>query len=198
MYNQIIHPIHGRINYVPRRYQQDLINKLDSGCNVILKSARQMGASTTIIQYILSKMLQSDYKAVVIGCNSIDVWRRSLDDKFIVRSNQTIFAKHNSNSNVQFTTIRKLKNDYRCLFGVDVFLDGEDKIDEVNQLISDIIRTYDWSINLRFALNPSIDLDGYDIVKWPFTLNDDFSDSKWECRMRQLLGNDLFDREFVK
>ena len=49
---KILNPFKGLIEYKPYIFQKELINCLMDGENVIVKAARQMGASTTLFYCI--------------------------------------------------------------------------------------------------------------------------------------------------
>ena len=173
--------------YVPTWYQQEFIDKLISGKNVILHSARLMGVTTTLFQYILN--LPYNKPVLVLCCNEQHKKRFSS----ILRINEL-----SNLTSVQFLTSRQLFNRQQIWTDTDVFIDNAEFMN-----ISEIFKYFDNRVhrncNIRFighTLKLDIDRDGFDKMVWPYTYNDEFTDENWISRMKQTLGKSAFIKEF--
>lgn len=184
---KILNPIKGLIQYKPYAFQKELINNLMDGENVIVKSARQMGVSTTLFYCIREFCLkQPNYKAIVVGDNVMDYlgWF-SNDDEIQTRTKTKITYKNGSSIEVVHSLKNKnLQEKHEIFF--DLFhLRPED----MNPYIKNsVIRCYTSPINAELQIN------GFKTLTWPWMFHPE-RDAKWKANQIRYIGEENFMRD---
>lgn len=195
---KIKNPVTGTSKFIPREYQQELIDNILSGKNVILYSARQMGVSTTLFYCIRELCLRnSNYKAILVTSSGYasEGLNRFPDNEF-VKSRTKSKIEYVNGSVIEMIpgkrTFGENLDDYEVFFDLYEFINP--------RVINNLKHCYtDNKIKTRFYSftgNNDFIEDKFIILKWNFTLNDNW-DNFWYKTQIDLLGEKQFEREFI-
>jgi hypothetical protein len=186
-------------------YKQDVINSLLEGKHISLWSARRMGVTSLIFEYINKEIdLHSNktYNFSIITKN-ID-YNHSLIKKIIGNNNHIKHKDRNSilinhRHIINFLSENNYKNKLRGTVPHlnvvnELFIDN---IDYMNDILN--FEEISWLIgkHLKFVSSTiyPIVIKSFENVIWPFKLNSEISDKEEEYR--NLMGEEKFKSEFL-
>lgn len=194
---KINHPIKGLIDYKPYPFQEELIDAILEGKNVIVKSARQMGTSTTMFFCIRELCLKNPgYKALVVTSNGYgqDGLGRFPDDEGIKKRSK-FKIEFDNGSEIIFLPgnpiIGEILDDYEVFFDLYEFI-SKNLLENLNQCFSENgfkPRFY------SFTGSNDFDKEGFEIMKWTWNL-DSKRDESWKSQQIRILGESAFKREY--
>ena len=179
---KINHPLKGRIDFEPYDYQKELIQKLvHENKNVIVKSARQMGVSTTLFYCIRELCLTiPNYKAILITSKGYgyDGLNRFPDNEFI--KSRSKFRIEYENGSIIDMIVNSQFNDIKD--GYHIFYDLIDSIDRTALyklwLTSKNSTSRFCSFTENSHLVDDINWNNFDELKWDWNLHPE-RDKKW-------------------
>lgn len=196
---KIVDPIKGWIEFEPREYQKQLINKvINEDKDVIILSARQMGTST-VMMYIIRELCLNNpnYKALVVSTspdvskhrsqifeNNKKGVKRVTNYKVIFENGSEIFFYPG-----KILIAESLKN-------YDIFYDNYEFIpSKVFQKLGSYCedckqRFFSFTGNNDFRWRDS------EVIKWNYALNPNFTVDGWKDYMIKLLGENGFKKEY--
>lgn len=194
---KINHPIKGRIDYEPYEFQKELINAILEGKNVIVKSARQMGTSTTMFYCIRELCLKNPgYKALLVTSNGYgqDGLGRFPDDEGIKKRSK-FKIEFDNGSEIIFLpgnpTIGEILDDYEVFFDNYEFISRELLINLMQCFAFDGFKPRFYS----FTGDNEFQRDGFETIKWNWNL-DSKRDGSWKSEQIRILGEFVFKREY--
>lgn len=189
-YCKIQHPIEGWIDYNPRSYQLEILKELESGNNIIVNAARHLGITSTIFQYlanIIDKGLDQNI-LIVYPTSAYNMYDRFTDMLVYNDVNNILDYR----TKIFFWNYKKLYRSYGLYLKFDrVFIENSDCIDDLGGLFDKLTP---FCNDIKFIGNAG-NMDGYKSLNYPYTVNPVWNDDWVKCQ-RELLGDDLFDREY--
>lgn len=193
---KINHPIKGLIDYKPYPFQEELIDAILEGKNVIVKSARQMGISTTIFYCIRELCLKTPgYKALFVTSNGYrsDGLNKFPDDEFVKKKTKYKIEFENG-SIIEFVPGSKLNTDKK---DYEVFFDGYEYISEPIKESVKTVTDVDKIRFLSFTGNSGFDMNGFKTIKWNYTLHPSWGNwEHWKNEQVRIFGEETFKKEF--
>lgn len=196
---QIANPYKGLILYEPRNYQKQLLDALNSEKNVQLYSARQMGVSTTLMYFILNKCIEvENTKCLLIYPNNdsatqwLNQYKNAASSK--IKSSTKNLIEFENGSTIQFLSVRSnyIEKGYSK---VEIFVEYFQFMDE--KYFDEFMVSVDSTCKVRFFSCPGVPIDGYEQMKWNYTLNTEFNQPDWVSKQKEILGESLFNNEYV-
>ena len=196
---KIIHPIKGHIEFEPYEFQKDLIQKLvHENKNVIVKSARQMGLSTTLFYCIRELCLtKPNYKAILIasneyGYNGLD--RFPDNDRINQRSKFKI--EYDNGSEIIFlpsySINGKVLDDYEVFIDLYEFVNEKFMLGLKNHFSSNNVNPKFYA----FTGNNDFGREGFEILKWSWDLHPE-RDYKWLQSQIMMLDENTVSKELI-
>lgn len=193
---KINHPIKGRIEYQPYPYQQELIDLMKSGQNVIVKSSRQMGLSTTMFAAVREMCLETpNHKALVVTSNGWgDYGLNKFPDDTEIKHRTKKKIEFNNGSVIEFVPGTKVEHqthkDHDVYYDLYEFISEKTKTNMEREVGDDNVRFYSFTGVTDFERN------GFIPLKWSWDLHPE-RDQEWLDFQRDILGEKRFNEEIL-
>lgn len=201
MYAKILTP-NGWVDFNPRPYQSNLLDELKSEANVLVKSDRQMGLTTTIYQYIIDRYCNDpEFTCLIIYPSTSECkMRADILYKMIKSVGSTdltidfdISERISIMSSKTVITLCGSRLDFK-----EVFIENAEFCNIV-ELYSALLMLMSKNSKLKF-IGHTVDLDmlfnDRHLIRWPYTLNSTFNNPEWIANMKDILGEHRFNLEF--
>lgn len=184
---KINHPLKGCIDFEPYDYQKELIQKLvHENKNVIVKSARQMGVSTTLFYCIRELCLtQPNYKAILITSNGYGYnGLNGFPDSDRIKQRNKFKIEYDNGSEIIFlpgySINGKILNDYKIFIDLYEFVDGKFMISLREHFSSNNFNPKFYS----FTGNNNFEKDKFEILKWNWDMHPERDQSWFDCHSK--------------
>lgn len=196
---KINHPLKGEIEFEPYEFQKELIQKLvHENKNVIVKSARQMGLSTTLFYCIRELCLtKPNYKAILLTSNGYGYNGLSrFPDNDRIKQRSKFKIEYDNGSEIIFLPGYSING--KILDDYEVFVD---LAEFVNEKFMTSLRTHFSSNEFNpkfysFTGNNDFERKGFEILKWNWDLHPE-RDYKWLQSQIMMLGENSVNRELI-
>ena len=172
----------GRIDFEPYDYQKELIQKIvHENKNVIVKSARQMGVSTTLFYCIRELCLtQPGYKAILITSNGYGYdGLNSFPDNEFIKSRSKFRIEYENGSIIDMIVNSKFDD---IKDGYHIFYDLFDSIERTTLhklwLTSKNTTHRFYSFTEKSNIVDDVNWGNFDKLKWDWNLHPE-RDKKW-------------------